>query len=68
MDARYYPPGSANDPRAPYNQVDEDEVCEEYCEDCDRPEEDCLCEEEDHHPWCASMISIRNPICDCRDY
>jgi len=46
-----YPPGAANDPNAPYNQVDPP------CAVCGNFEEGCIC------PECPSCGDIGNPYC-----
>ena len=47
-----YPPGAANDPNAPYNQVDD------YpCEVCGKAIDDCIC------PECPQCGSQGDPAC-----
>ena len=46
-----YPPGAANDPSAPYNQVDPP------CDVCGSPIDDCVC------PECPRCHTLGNPEC-----
>ena|SRR5262245_53047365 len=46
-----YPPGAANDPNAPWNQVDGP------CEVCMRPTDDCIC------PECPVCQGQGDPAC-----
>jgi hypothetical protein len=46
-----YPPGAANDPNAPWNQVDPP------CDVCKRPADDCICDE------CPECGATGDPQC-----
>ncbi len=52
----HYPPGTANDPNAPWNQIDPP------CELCgETPGYDCEC------PECPVCGEVGNPACDIND-
>lgn len=62
-----YPPGAENDPRAPWNQVEEDaEPIEgEECEVCWWPADECKCEPKDEHDEFCGVNRVIRRSCDC---
>lgn len=64
-----YPPGVTDSDIDAHFGDDAGPIEELWCSECEWPEDECKCSDEDeHHPWCKSMVGIMSTTCDCEDY
>ena len=67
----YYPPGAEFDPRAPWNETDEEgyDYSDDYCDECGQLNENCVGDHDpanEHDEFCGvNRANARG--CDCND-